>query len=378
MRNFSLRNTVWRNRGHEFDWLAGNIFAPDKNYIVVGNKKENELFLMQMDKPFINRSFMLSEDEEIGFKENKIIICTAWDREEYDRTVRKYSKLGYVENETLFPFEVFKILYDVYVNDKIKLDRIEIFLTSCCTLNCEKCIAFIPYYKKPKIVPLQQLKDDADILFEKVDYVGKLKILGGEGLLYPYLIEYVDYLHSNYEEKIGSIRIGTNGTVFPNEAVLEMCRKCKVILDISDYTCAVPNMCMLDDVKEICKAHEVGVDIKRTDEQWLDMGFPNNLPKEKTQEELNEHFYKCAMFCRQFSKGKYYFCCSNFSAICAELFPEDENDYFDFNKKFTKKELMEYELGYSRLGHTTFCGVCRGCSEEANDMHIPVARQINR
>ncbi len=38
---------------------------------------------------------------------------------------------------------------------------------------------------------------------------------------------------------------------------------------------------------------------------------------------------------------------------------------------------MEYELGYGRLGHSTFCGVCRGCSEETNDMHIPVVRQIN-
>ncbi|MCX4377815.1 MAG: hypothetical protein OSJ61_16810 [Lachnospiraceae bacterium] len=54
---------------------------------------------------------------------------------------------------------------------------------------------------------------------------------------------------------------------------------------------------------------------------------------------------------------------------------KDENDHFDFNK--FNKELMEYELGYGRLGHSTFCGVCRGCSEETNDMHIPVVRQIN-
>ncbi len=58
------------------------------------------------------------------------------------------------------------------------------------------------------------------------------------------------------------------------------------------------------------------------------------------------------------------------------MFPIDENDYFDFKKEFSKKELLEYELGFSKLGHTTFCAVCRGCSDEVNPFHVEVAQQI--
>lgn len=118
--------------------------------------------------------------------------------------------------------------------------------------------------------------------------------------------------------------------------------------------------------------------MKRTGEQWLDMGFPNNLPEEKTEEQLRKHFQKCAMFCRQFSNGKYYFCCSNFAAVKAGMFPDDENNYFDFRQEVSKKKLLEFELGYSRLGYTTFCNVCRGCSEEANPCHVEVAIQMRR
>lgn len=286
--------------------------------------------------------------------------------------------IGFEENINLFQGEVFSKLYDVYVRNEIRLDRVEIFLTSCCTLNCEKCISYIPYFAKPKITSLQQLKDDVDLLFSKVDYVYKIKLLGGEGFLYPYLIEYVDYLYDKYKNKIGSIRIGTNGTVFPGQAILEMCERNHVTVDISDYTQAVPNICMLDDVKKICEEHGVTVDVKRTGEQWLDMGFPNNLPDKKNEEKLREHFHKCAMFCRQFSNGKYYFCCSNFAAVCAGLFPDDDNNYFDFTQNFTKRELLEFELGYSKLGHTTFCNVCMGCSEEVNQCHVPIAKQKNR
>lgn len=375
MRNFSIRNTIWKNKGHEFDNIADNIFLHNMRYYIYGENDENDRLIKQM----VDRNVTVAEQiEDIVVSESTIVICTFSARKKYEEAAKYFGEIGFEENINLFQGEVFSKLYDVYVRNEIRLDRVEIFLTSCCTLNCEKCISYIPYFTKPKIISLQQLKDDADLLFSKVDYVYKIKLLGGEVFLYPYLIEYVDYLYDKYKNKIGSIRIGTNGTVFPGQAILEMCERNHVTVDISDYTQAVPNICMLDDVKKICEEHGVTVDVKRTGEQWLDMGFPNNLSDKKSEGELREHFYKCAMFCRQFSNGKYYFCCSNFAAVCAGLFPDDKNNYFDFTQNFTKRELLEFELGYSELGHTTFCDVCMGGSEEANQLSCPVAKQMNR
>lgn len=395
MRNFSVYDTVWRNPEHEMDYIAEEILNSKKHWYVTGKGREILRFLKKysflMSQGRIRGIFATDTNEGIDYDgilvvseeqiikdANSIVISATYDRKEWDEQLKKWTNKGFTLNQKFFQGEVFAMIYDVYKLNKIHIDRIEIFLTSLCTLNCEKCIAYIPYFKKLTIVSLQQLKEDSDILFQTVDYVYKFKLLGGEVFLYPYLIEYIDYLYEHYNEKIGSIRVGTNGTILPNQAILEMCKRDRVTVDISDYTQAVPNMCKLDEVRTICGEYDVAVDVKRTGEQWLDMGFPNTLSKGKREEQLREHFQKCAMFCRQFSNGKYYFCCSNFAAVKADMFPDDENNYLDFRQRVSKKLLLEFELGYSQLGYTTFCSVCRGCSEEVNPYHVEVAKQIQR
>ncbi len=392
MRNYAIRDTTWKNKGHELDGIARIIQNKEKSFYIIGNKEEIEEFYKRTGR-YIDQlaAFMISEcclttlegipvilENEIPIKDCTVIICVARNRAEYEMERDRWKGKGIVENQSFFQGEIFSMVYDVYERNQIRIDRIEIFLTSRCTLNCEKCISYIPYFRMKTDTPLEQLKRDADILFGKVDYIYKLKLLGGEGLLYPHLIEYIDYLHDNYDEKIGTIRIGTNGTILPDREILEMCRRNRVTLDISDYSWAVPDRCKLYEVKELCDQHGVEVEIKRTGEQWLDLGFPNVVLDKKEEKTLREHFYGCAMFCRQFARGKMWFCCTNFAAVCAGLFPKNENDYFDFEADFSKKDLLEYEIGYSCLGYTTFCDVCGGCSEEINPRQVEVAKQMKQ
>ena len=389
MRNFSIKNTIWKNPGHELDEIAQYIVDKKKKILLIGKSIEIEEFLKNNREIPIygviatdrwERTELKAVTLEDVYQDAKsyICVCVAHDRGEYVQIKDKVTRFNpqFKENENFFQGEIFQSVYYVYDRDEIRIDRIEIFLTPCCTLNCEKCIAFIPYFKERKHTALDMLKQDADLLFSKVDYVFKLKLLGGEGFLYPHLVEYIDYLYDNYAEKIREVRIGTNGTVFPKEDVIECCRRHDIIIDISDYTAAVPQLCKLNDVIAFLKKENIRYDVKRVGEQWLDMGFPNNVPESKDEKELQEHFYNCAMFCREFYDGKFFFCCSNFAAIRTGLFPENENDYMDFTKEFSKKELLEYELGYSKQGHTTFCKICFGCSEEANSRHVEIAKQM--
>ncbi len=399
MRNYSIRNTKKKNAGHELDMYAEFMLKKQNHFYIIGSENEVIGFYNKTGRYFKEEGYQLLgfwhkdvqnqngggdsvhlvpivEEAIIYADKQAVIICTARERKEYDDLKNSFAEKGFIENQTFFQGEVFSMIYDVYIRDVIRIDRVEVFLTSCCTLKCEKCISYIPYFKNVYHTSLAQLKSDADVLFKNVDYIYKLKLLGGEGFLYPYLIEYIDYVYENYGEKIGTIRIGTNGTIFPKIEILEMCKRDHVTIDISDYRVAVPDRCKLEEVKKYCLDNGVAVDIKRTGEQWLDMGFPDNKPEFEGEKQIQRHFHKCAMFCRQFAKGKLYFCCSNFAAVAAGLFPDSENDYFDFNKQFSKKELLEFELGYSELGHTTFCGVCGGCSEEANSRRVEVAKQI--
>lgn len=354
--------------------IGADITDETKQFYLEGSDHENELFLKKLGQKGKSTSLRISNIIDKGF--NTFVICTYRDRKKYNNALTFWNSKGYIENETFFQAEVFSAIYNFYKYDKMVLDRVEIFLTPFCTLNCEKCIAYIPYFKEKKHVGLQMLLNDADLLFGKVDFVDKLKVLGGEGFLYPYLKEYLDYLYENYGDKIGSVRIGTNGTIFPKEDILAVCRKYGVIVDVSDYMNAVPDKCHLQEVVDLLEDNGVRYDIKRTGEQWLDMGFPNNIPEPLEKPELEEHFHKCAMFCRQFYDGKFFFCCSNFAAVRTGMFPENENDYLDFRKEQNKEKILAFELGYTVLGHLTFCKVCRGCSEEANPLAVEVAKQI--
>lgn len=377
MRNYSMHNLIWKNRGHELDILAEKILNKNARFILVGSQEEKEEFKKKIDIGLLElEDSALQNLKDIQKITDYCVICLSKDRITYDNCKRRFEEIGIRENDRFFQGEVFRMIYDVYKYEQIKIDRIEIFMTSSCTLKCEKCISYIPYFKHQVVVPLQNLLKDIDLLFSKVDYIFKLKLLGGEGFLYPNLVEYVDYIYNNYHEKIGSIRIGTNGTIDPSEELIKMCKRNNVTVDISDYRVAVPGLSKLEAVKEKLLSNGVNVDIKRSGEQWLDMGFPDKKPDIKDEAALQEHFEKCAMFCRQFADGKLFYCCSNYAAIKAGLYELNKTDYFDFREEFSKKELLEYELGFSELGHTSFCSVCQGGSEEANPYHVEVAKQV--
>ena len=369
-----MSSTKWKHKGHELDRIGNDLAADNIQYVIIGDENDNRVFLDEVKGNIKNALSYVSLPEEKLLKGKKII-CNYKSRKKYVLILESAIRLGYKEGIDFFQGEVFLAIWHLYVEKKLYIDRIEIILTSACTLRCEKCIAFIPYFKSSKIAELNQLIKDADLLFSRVDYVRKLKLLGGDGFLYPHIIEYIEYLSNNYRDRIGEIRIGTNGTIIPNKNLLNICRSENIIVDVSDYRNAVPEKSKIDELIRLFEISRVKYDIKRTGEQWLDIVFPNSNFTIK-EEDVEEHFHKCAMFCRNFMDGKLYFCCSNCAAVYAGMFPSNENDYCDFKCSVSKKEILEFELGYSELGHTTLCNVCQGCSEEANPNKVEVAKQL--
>lgn len=374
MRNFSMDSTKLENTTQKkFDEIGSIIADESLNVYLVGDSNLQRMYIERFGT-FSTKKFICSDSLNIQNDDKSIIVCVERERKDYLNIYRQFEKEGWKENVNFFQEEVYEAFYHLYVQKQLVVDRIEIIMTTFCTLNCEKCISYIPYQTK-RHFSLKQLTDDADLLFSKIDYIKKIKLLGGEGFVYPYLKEYVTYLYENYKKQIGEIRIGTNGTVYPSEELLQVCREKEIIVDISDYTCAVPDRCRLDEVVKILETHHVRYDIKRSGEKWLDMGFPNNIPAERNDLELEDLYHKCAVFCRDFYQGKMYHCCSNCAAVISGMFPDNENDYLDFNKEITKKEILAFELGYTQLGYLTFCKVCQGGSEDANHNLIDVAVQ---
>lgn len=380
MRNFSLSSTKWKKPGYELDAIASHCIQPQIRFFLLGDSHETKQFYAEFHDS-IDLTFVSTK--QIQKKSSNIYIICCSKRDDYEKQRDQLSKKGLIENQDFFHGEFLAPIIHLYMNNKLILDRVEIFLTSCCTLNCEKCIAYIPFFQTKYHEPLEKLKRDIDILInhkdgiaQHVDYIRKLKLLGGESLLYPYLPEYIAYIRKTYPRNIGQIRIGTNGTILPSPEIIACAREYDVIFDISDYGPAVNDKCRIHEVADILMPHDITYEIKRTGESWFDTGIPNNPLDLTSEEEISVHFHKCAMFCRNFHDGKLFFCCNNFAAVKSGLHPENSNDYLDFHDPINKQKILEYEIGFSTLGYTTLCSKCRGCSVEANQTFVSVAKQI--
>lgn len=392
MRNFSVYPLVQTNSGHEMDQYASRFTNWQETVrIMVGSPKYARQFLDKYQEQIEIQYYVgdadvgenvqcISEDDMVilnAIKDGTArIICVDVQREKFELEKLCWEKKGAILNETFFQAEVLIHVWQVYQQNLLVIDRVEIFLTSGCTLNCEKCIAYIPYFKQREYTPLSRLKEDISILLSsQIDRIVKLKLLGGEVFLYPELRELLLYIHDNWADKVSDIRLGTNGTIYPSDKILEICRQCNVTVDISDYSSTIPNICKFDDVNKYISQKGVNTEVKRQGEYWFDMGFPNNIPPKRTIEDERKHYFDCAMFCRQFAKGKYYFCCSCFAAEKAGLYPDEPENYLDMRNSLTKKQILEYELGFNKNGYTNFCRFCQGGSDESNDHHIKIAEQ---
>lgn len=117
------------------------------------------------------------------------------------------------------------------------------------------------------------IKKDLKVLFQNVDYVFSYRILGGEPLINRDLSEILQFIGENYKNKIGDVGIITNGTILPDNRLLEVSKKYDVKYYISDYTNQVNYKDRLNTV--VSKLHDSGIYYEITQSfRWCDFGFP--------------------------------------------------------------------------------------------------------
>jgi len=98
-------------------------------------------------------------------------------------------------------------------------------VTLRCNLRCELCAERAPYYENPCHPELRELTGQIDGLFTLADRITMFDITGGEPLLRRDLPQLVQYLLARYGERIGTLRLTTNGTLPPGEELLDSLRR---------------------------------------------------------------------------------------------------------------------------------------------------------
>lgn len=136
--------------------------------------------------------------------------------------------------------EIDKILKELinsfYENNEIILPKLDFIITTICTLKCKDCSSMIPYYKNHTVLSFDEFKRNLDKILETVSRMYMLNISGGEPLTNKDLAKMIDYAASN--DKIDMVKIITNGTIIPNDSILDVIKKYnkKVYFFISNYS----------------------------------------------------------------------------------------------------------------------------------------------
>lgn len=247
------------------------------------------------------------------------------------------------------------------------LSSVHIALTMACTLNCTHCNMFVPYHKQPYMASAADIERDLTLLFDRMDYVFSVDLIGGEALLNPNLPEILQMIQERFAERIGQVNVTTNAVVLPKAETVEAMRKYGVFVAISDYTAAIGNRAQVDAMCKLLHDAQVPVTVMRN-RVWTDFGFPTNawhLPKKK----VREHMMTCDPGWRGLNDGRLYFCHVAWSIERAGKYRLKQGDFLELrdlppHEEATKNRILQYCQGDLGVPYMSFCRVCGGCGAD--------------
>tara|TARA_B100000767_G_scaffold232638_1_gene224629 strand:+ start:474 stop:1742 length:1269 start_codon:yes stop_codon:yes gene_type:complete len=315
------------------------------------------------DKRFEVKSF----EDYLNDKDQPKIIITS--DAYYNRIKDKLIENNKVEDLDFTKYRKVAGIWPLLLKNLTHLWRVDILLTEKCTLNCTFCNMYMPHYKSPKHKDLKKMKEDIDILFKNVDYISTLHLVGGEPFLYPNHKEVFEYIGENYRDKIDNVLITTNGTLVPKPEVLDIIKKYKYLVSISDYTDGIDYKRRFDIFLKKLNEKKVNY-FTRKNILWSDFGDPRvSKYKNLTDKEMIVHFNKCVAPYRGLSNKKLYFCHLNTSAVLSKILEDDPNDFIDL-ENISPEELIKFDIGFIKKGYLTFCKNCNGCY---SGIEVPVS-----
>ena len=357
----------WTNKGHEFDRYK-QLFLGKKTYLygygqigkycfellkgnVEGvfdkNAKEIESPIVPVNLP-----------EKINtLDKNKSILILSMSDDKAESLVRVLTIYGWELGKNLFTFSLWNRLFNFYAfyhDGKLILKEFAINISKHCTLHCQECSQRMPYQCGLEESSIDQLKEDADLLFAKVDSIRNLAITGGEPLLFGELEEYLRYLGQNYGSKIRYIRVVTNGTILPKLSLLGVMRTHGITMEVTKYN--VPQS-KWEEISCLCEAHGVKM-LVNEHEYWFKMW------EEQKERDREWHFHNCIANsnCTALIDGKISRClCGYFASLSIGDIEVAERDVLSLRDKTVSKEILfEYLEGYCSLGYLKACEMCNG------------------
>lgn len=251
------------------------------------------------------------------------------------------------------------------------IPNVEMDLTSRCTLNCRECSHLIPYHRaqgKFRDYPIEELMENVDLLLPKIDACLRFRLLGGEPLMHKQIDVLIRRLIG--EKKIRHIQIVTNGTIIPNESVLQAMQHDKISVNISNYGELVPQREALIDV---LKKRGIHILVEPQLLTWRSTGgFEDRL---YSAEKIHQVFANCSVLeCKSLNAGRLYLCPRAFHGQELGMVPKNIAEFIDLRQVDAQAFWEKLERLYENPIGLTTCRFCSG-GDYQNAPVIPCAQQ---
>lgn len=380
----------WTNKGHEFDDVY-NMISQKKRFYLFGAGDYGNQFFVNFRNEFEIAGYIDNSESKQGtlvnglecnsleqarLKEDEAIIVTMSQIARV-KPVQQLEKTGFRNNVDYFIIEEFVSIYYVYKYDKVYFSSISFLPSTRCNLNCRNCLNFNPFAKEFYVREWDALIDDVDLFFSCVDCIMLFHVSGGEPMLYPHIAELIEYIDKKYGGRIGTLRTVTNGTIVPKDEILEKLSKCDIEITVDDYREALPNSKENFD-KLISKLKEYGIKhyINSVD-SWIDLAPEKTDYSKYTDEQMIAHRDACTQSWQELRGGKLYNCnYAAYATVAGIAGDEDIEETYDLTafSPESKKELVEFRLGFTTKGYTNFCRKCRGFTPDNSETVEPAVQ----
>jgi MoaA/NifB/PqqE/SkfB family radical SAM enzyme len=244
--------------------------------------------------------------------------------------------------------------------------QIEVHITEHCNLNCRSCSHFSPLAEKLFLSP-ETFETDCARLAEVTDKLTVIKLLGGEPLLHPNVIFFIETARKYFKTTV--IQLTTNGVLLskqPDEFWIA-CHKNKIYIEISDY----PVNINIEEIKAKRKKYKVCIGYTVSKENGMNK---MSLDLDGCQN-AETNFAGCGTAytgnCVTLRDGRIYICSTVahiqfFNKFFGKELCVTEDDYIDIYRAKSKSEIMDF-----LHRPFPFCRYCKlGDSSERMDWRV--------
>lgn len=256
-------------------------------------------------------------------------------------------------------------IFKSFMGRYIVVPRLEIAITSRCSLKCKNCVSLMQYYSNPFDVDIDLNLLSLRKILDSVDQVNQLKILGGEPFINKDLHKIIN--EASRHENVKAIWIITNGTIVPKgEVLINSLRNNKVEVRISYYG---DNSRNAERIKELCKKENISCFVKFEEEMWQS---PGGLEKRnKTEKQLKKQYMRCpASLCNNLLGGKLHHCSRSSNGMNIGMIPDESTDYLDVMQEISRDEFRKKinDFMYHDRGYIAACDYCDLSTDKSYDV----------